>query len=348
MKRLICCLFLIAACICAKAKDPTILAKGQQPQVSVDEKGVIRVVFGRSDSVFCATSTNGGETFSRTDLVGIVPQMHLGMARGPQLASSTNYSMITAMDKNGDIHCFTLQHSKGQVWKKQGLVNDLRASAPEGLMNIAADEADDFYAVWLDTRIGKTNNVCFSSLSIKNGRWLKNKMVYQSPDGHVCECCRPSIAVQGNNVAIMYRNWLMGARDMYLISSADKGKTFGTGQKLGKGTWKLNACPMDGGGLVFNADHSITTTWKRQATVYTAKPGYAEEILADGRDCSLNLIDNGLVVSLSANGTVKFKNLNNHQEVTVGNGSYLKTIGLANHQVFCVWEQDGMIKTKKV
>ena len=84
--------------------------------------------------------------------------MHLGMSRGPQLASSANYSIITAMDKAGDIHWFRLNHSSKE-WKDMGTVNDLKGSSPEGLMSIAADKKDNFYAVWLDTRNGNRNQV---------------------------------------------------------------------------------------------------------------------------------------------------------------------------------------------
>ena len=238
------------------------LARGQQPQVTIDETGIIRVAFGRNDSIFCATSLNKGTPFSKPVLVGVVPNMHLGMARGPQLASSANYSMITVMDKAGNIHFYMLNHRKG-TWQNKGLVNDIRGFAPEGLMNIACDSQDNFYAVWLDIRLNKRNNVFFSSLPHGGSQWTKNNLVYQSPDEHVCECCRPSIAVKGPNVAIMFRNWLNGSRDLYLATSVNKGQTFAKAVKLGNGTWKLNACTMDGGGISFNADETISTTWQR-------------------------------------------------------------------------------------
>ena len=50
-------------------------------------------------------------------------------------------------------------------------------------------------------------------------------------------------------VAVMWRNWLNGSRDMFAALSSDGGKTFATAQKLGSGTWKLNGCPMDGGSI---------------------------------------------------------------------------------------------------
>jgi hypothetical protein len=119
--------------------DERVIAAGSQPQVSVDNNGVIRVVFGREDKIFCASSLDKGVTFSNPVLVASVPEMHLGMSRGPQLASSAHYSIITAMDKAGNIHWFRLNHLSNK-WKSMGIINDIKGSAPEGLMNIAADK----------------------------------------------------------------------------------------------------------------------------------------------------------------------------------------------------------------
>ncbi|KAJ3054740.1 hypothetical protein HK102_011471, partial [Quaeritorhiza haematococci] len=47
----------------------------------------------------------------------------------------------------------------------------------------------------------------------------------------------------------MWRNSLKGARDLFLADSSDGGRTFSPAEKLGRGTWPLNACPMDGGAV---------------------------------------------------------------------------------------------------
>lgn len=345
-KLIICSLFSFCF-ISWNAPSETIISKGQQPQISADNSGTIRVVFGRSDSIFCVTSLNKSSSFSGPVLVGIVPKMHLGMARGPQLASSAHYSVVTAMDQSGNIHFFMLNHQKGQ-WQEKGTVNDLKGSAPEGLMNIACDNRDNFYAVWLDIRLNKRNNIFFSSLPAGSTQWLRNKLIYRSPDGGVCGCCRPSVAVKGSSVAIMFRNDVNGFRDLYLATSADKGKIFTAVAKLGVGTWKLNACPMDGGSLNFNADNTINTTWRRQDIVYYCKPGGNEKELGKGRDCSISTNSGQTIVAMGNGGELKYKNVQTDKETLVGKGSYLKTYILPDDKVLCVWEQDGMIKSKKI
>jgi hypothetical protein len=324
-----------------------VISTGSQPQISADNKGVIRVVFGDKDNIFCATSTNQGMSFSKPVLIGHVANMHLGMSRGPQLASSGNYSIITAMDKSGNIHWFRLNHSSSK-WKQMGVINDVTRSAPEGLMGIAADKKDNFYAVWLDTRIGQHNQVYFSKLMAKSAVWSKNILAYQSPDGHVCECCKPNIAVNDNGVAIMFRNWLKGSRDLYVTRSADGGKIFQPAQKLGAGTWPLNGCPMDGGGVVIDGADKIHTAWQRKGDIFYVQPGGSETLIGKGRNCTITAAGTETIISFQDNDMLKVVSVADKNAIMVGKGAFLKSILLGGNKMLCVWEQDNTIKFKKI
>ena len=343
--------FIVAALFLSWSFPPgMVIAAGSQPELSRDTKGVIRLVFGRADSIFCATSRDGGTSFSPPQFVGHIKEMHLGMSRGPQLASSARYSVITAMDKTGNIHYFELDNTGGN-WKYKGTVNDIPASAPEGLMGLAADDHDHFYAVWLDLRHNRKNNICFSTLQTPQGKWAKNKLIYTSPDGHTCECCKPNIAVEGQKVAVMFRNWLNGSRDLYVLTSDNSGTTFEPAQKLGTGTWKLNGCPMDGGGVAIDAQGEVHTVWQREGTIYYCQPGNEEVALAKGRSCSLAVDPvnrQDLLVTLQEAGQVKLLNLSDKKETAVGEGSFLKPMVLGNHHALLVWEQDKHIQSRKM
>jgi hypothetical protein len=323
------------------------IGNGQQPQVSVDTKGIVRVVFGSADQIFCATSTDHGVSFGKPLLVAKVPEMHLGMSRGPQFTSSKNFSVITGIDKTGNIHWYQLNHTTAK-WKYMGVVNDLKGSAPEGLMNIAADDKDNFYAIWLDTRTGKHNQIYFSSLTSKAFKWSKNIMAYQSPDQHVCECCRPSIAVKGTSVALMFRNWLNGSRDLYVTRSSDQGKTFSPAVKIGMETWKLNGCPMDGGGLLINSLNFVQTTWQRKGIVYYCQPGQPEVYIGNGRSCAITGSGTNSFITYQNADTLKLVSLKSKAAQIVGTGSFLKSAVLQNDKIICVWEQDNMIKFKAI
>ena len=83
-------------------------------------------------------------------------------------------------------------------------------------------------------------------------------------------------------IAVMWRNWLGGSRDMYAAISTDGGATFTPAQKLGAGTWKLHGCPMDGGAIAFNSAGKLLTTWRREKTAFASELGQPERPLADG------------------------------------------------------------------
>ena len=326
--------------------DNDTISTGKQPQLSLDTKGTVRVVFGRGDSIFCATSTDHGVAFSKPLLVGKVPEMHLGMTRGPQIASSADFSTITAMDKSGDIHFFQLDHAKGE-WTNKGMVNDIPSSAPEGLMSIAADKQDNFYAVWLDIRQGNRNNICFSSLSAKEGKWTKNRIIYTSPEEHVCECCKPSIAVEGSQIDIMFRNWLNGSRDPYFMQSANQGKTFDLPQKLGKGTWKLNGCPMDGGGITIDKQSDVHTVWQREGKIFYVQPQKNEIEIGTGRACSI-VGNTHPIITWQDGEKLRLLELNSDKPLTVGEGSFIKAIRTKDNKILCVWESENKIVFKQI
>ena len=319
-----------------------LLANGKQPEISLSGGGTVGVVFGRNDSIFYSEGIKKGLNFPTPVFIAHVPQMHLGMSRGPQIASSSHYTLITAMDQAGNMHWWLLNTNTEKILKT-GLVNDIPSIAPEGLMGIASDNKDDFYAVWLDLRVNKQNNICFSSLSAGDNHWSSNKIIYKSPEGHICECCKPNIAVRGNHVAVMFRNWISGSRDMYLMESFDKGKTFTKAQKLGMGTWKLNGCPMDGGGLAINDKNQVLTVWQRQGEVYYCKPGQREIMIDKGRICSIYSAGGKTICSFQQGDSIKYKDLMTSTETTLGPGSFPKVAILADKSVVCFWERDSQI-----
>jgi hypothetical protein len=327
--------------------DPESIANGRQPELSIDAKGKVRVVFGRNDSIFCLTWIDKSGSFSKPKFVARVNQMHLGMTRGPQIASSKSASLITAIDKQGNIHCFLLNHVKDS-WIEQTMVNDTKSSAPEGLMSLAADKQDNFYAVWLDLRKERRNNIYFSSFSGNSGKWTKNKLVYASPDQHVCECCKPSIAVQGSGIAVMFRNWLNGSRDLYFSKSDNKGIDFTEAIKVGEGTWKLNGCPMDGGGVSIDNSGKVHTAWRREGVVYYARPNEKEIEVGKGKSCSISTNKNKILISLQDGGNTKLVELNTRKEINIGKGSYLKSSVMPDGKIICVWEEDAEIKFKLI
>lgn len=277
------------------AGEAVVIASGgpknepRQPQLAVDERGMIHVTFGINNSVFYCQSNDGGRSFGKaTELPGGYV-MSLGMRRGPRIAVSGDGICLSAIGgkqgkgRDGDLLAY---HSsdRGKTWQGPVAVNELPNVAREGLHAMAAGPQGRVCCVWLDLRNGKTE--IYAAASKDGGRtWEKNVRVYKSPDGSVCECCHPSVTYDSSGkLHVMWRNSLSGSRDMYLASSADGGTTFGKAVKLGRGTWPLDACPMDGGYLAVSPKGDIFTAWRRDTEVFlTSANGSEEQRIGVGR-----------------------------------------------------------------
>ncbi len=273
----------------AVADDPTIVASGsgentpKQPQLAIDSKGHVHVVFGIGEAVVQCRSSDAGETFSKAKLAFRVPNMSLGMRRGPRVVATKNVIVVTAVGgrigkgRDGDILSWRSTDS-GANWLGPVRVNDTEASAREGLHAMAAAPDGSIWCAWLDLRDKKS--MIYAARSIDGGiSWEMNIKVYESPDGSVCECCHPSIVATDKQLYVMFRNSLNGKRDMYLTSSSDQGQTFSPAFKLGHGTWDLNACPMDGGMLAAQDGERVLTVWRRDNQIYSTTGTDEKEIL---------------------------------------------------------------------
>jgi hypothetical protein len=317
---------------------------GQQPQLTRDFSGVIRIIYGNKDKIYYSYAEDAGKTFSTPEVIAEIKDMHLGMTRGPQFATSEDYSVVTAIDKKGNIHAYQLNH-KTKKWNALNDVNDIEGSAPEGLMSITADDKNNFYAVWLDLRGDRNNKIVFSSLG-KNQSWSENKIIYQSLEKSVCECCKPSIAVKNRQVYVMFRNLINGFRDLYLISLTDGGVKFDNVIKLGKGTWKLTGCPMDGGGISIGKDNIVRTVWQRENVVYYDEPGKAESRIADGRSC--NVFGTGNPLITWQEGDHIYGQQLDGAKKDIGNGTALSVVELQDEGFLAAWESDGVILFRKL
>lgn len=239
------------------------------------------MVFGVGDRVRHHQSTDKGTTFSTLSELPLVHAMSLGMRRGPRIAACNSSICVTAIGgkqgkgRDGDLLAMR-SVDRGRTWSKPVVVDDSADSAREGLHAMAAGPNGQMCCVWLDLRNRKTEVMAASS---PDGRatWSDNVLVYKSPDGSVCECCHPSVAFDGGGqIHVQWRNALSGARDMYVTSSLDGGKTFGKASKLETGTWPLKMCPMDGEAIAA-AGETVVTVWRRDMTVHLLTMGDRED-----------------------------------------------------------------------
>lgn len=318
-----------------------VIGTGRHPAVETDPAGGIHVVFGRGAVLYYTTSADG-HIFSKPLVVDSLPGLHLGASRGPQIAATNRSVVITAIDKTGNVWSYTLDRPTGQ-WRRPVQVTDEPDKAKEGFVALTAGPENGYSAIWLDLR-GNQQNKLMGAQSIDGGRtWSANRLVYASPDGTICECCQPSIVRRGQLVAVLFRNFIAGSRDMYLLRSTDGGSSFGKAEKLGDGTWPLNACPMDGGGLYMTPEGILSTVWRRADTLFSARPGQTERKLGPGKNAKIISTKKGDYIAFQRDGRVWIIVPGQPEALPVGEGGYPKLLRLANDRILCLWERAGLV-----
>jgi hypothetical protein len=328
-------------------------AAPQQPQCAVDPAGRVHVVFGQgSDVWYCRSLPNAG--FSKPTLAFSVPNMSLGMRRGPRITALGQTLVVTAIGgpqgkgRDGDVLAWR-SADDGKSWQGPVRVNDVEASAREGLHAMIggrpdpASPAEVIWCVWLDLRNRRTE--LYLSRSDDGGlTWSQNEAIYTNPEKSICECCHPSIVMDGGNLHVLFRNSLQGNRDMYLLSSSDGGRHFSAAAQTGLAHWKLNACPMDGGMLAV-VENRPMAVWRREGTVYRSVIGRPEETLGPGDQPWIAATNAGPVICWTTSGSRELLLLNPHDTVPMKLDSQAKDpVVVARHQtgaVTVLWEHRG-------
>lgn len=319
---------------------PIALGKGQMPSVTKDHQGNIHLIYGIGDSLLYRYSSDKGQTFSQPELIAIIEGLFAFATRGPQIVATRDGLSVVAPTEAGNIWSFV--KTGADKWVKTARVTDIDSVNLEGFVSLASDGSSRLFATWLDLRNNRRNKL-YGARSEDCGRsWSSNIKVYVSPDTTICECCKTSVAMNGNNVYVMFRNWLDGNRDLHIISSSDAGRSFGKANKLGNGSWALNGCPMDGGNIVIGKNGILETVWRREAKIYSCQPGKPEVEIGEGKGATLESINgqnayawttNGEVICVLPDGTRK--------NLGKGMSPVLKAIN--NKSLLCVWENDEQI-----
>ena len=275
------------------------LAVGSDGHVALAwaDKGVIRCCYGAPD-----------EQREFLGVHGMVEKLRysVGMRRGPRVALlDGDHVVLTAIGgeqgggKDGDVWCWrNVPEKKG--WYAALRVNSVAGSAREGLHALARSVQGELYCAWIDLRSGKPQ--IWGALSADGGATWKNEALV-SGTAEICPCCAPSVAFdEEGRVCVMWRGVSAGARDMQLARSDDAGKSFAPAAKLGTGTWKLDACPMDGGALA-DLGGKLTGVWRREGSIYLAGDSALERRIGAGEQA---WIAGGTIVWLEKRGARLF------------------------------------------
>lgn len=327
----------------------------REPQMAARGSSVF-LTFGAGSSIYFSSSQDAGKSFSQPVRVAEAAILPLSRHRGPRIAVSGRAIVITAvtgktlsegphahgLPSDGDLLAWR-SLDEGKTWSKGVRVNDIPGAPTEGLHALASDSRGNLFAAWLDKRSGKGTQL-FGALSSDSGvTWQKNVLIYASPDGSICECCHPSAAFDADGrPVVMWRNELEGARDLYL-SRANSAGEFEAPAKLGQGSWQLNACPMDGGGMAM-AKGKLVTAWRRNKQIYLASPGEKEREVATGSDVSLAGTPRGIYAVWSSSEGVKALVPGSKDPTTLATqGTFPNIVALANGEAVAAWELEGRI-----
>jgi hypothetical protein len=288
---------LIAAFALVHLTAPSAKAPYREPQIAAAGK-LTALAFGSGSNIFVAVSSDGGVTFTKPVRVAEAPVIPLTRHRGPRIVISGNTIVVTAvvgqnetkgehshgLPSDGDLIAWR-SADQGRTWAKPVRINDVPGAPREGLHTLAVDGHGTLFAAWLDLREQGTR--LYGAWSADSGAtWSKNVKIYESPDGTICQCCHPTaVFAENGSVQVMWRNVLEGSRDFYVITAVGD-RRFGPPQKLGNGTWKINACPMDGGGMVRDRGKTITV-WRRENDIFLDELGRPETKIGDGKDVTL-------------------------------------------------------------
>jgi len=327
------------------------------PQLA-SSPGLVAVTFGSGNGIYVATSANEGRRFSKPVKVAEAQVLPLNRHRGPRLVITRGTIVVTAvagetlatgkhahgLPSDGELFAWRSADG-GKTWSKGVKINDVPAAAREGLHALAADGRGNLFASWLDLR--KEGTRLYGSFSRDAGAtWAANVLIYESPDGTICQCCHPSASyAEDGTLAVMWRNCLNGSRDLYLVRSKGAGR-FDKPEKLGTGTWKITACPMDGGGLA-HAGRRTITAWRRVGEIFLAEPGQPETRLGEGKDVALATAQNR-VYAVWVNGTQLESWASGQLDVLAEKGAFPSLTALPGGGVLAAWEEEGAISLRRL
>jgi len=285
-------LFALVAAASARAADkPTILRtpdRGIQPQAVADAKGVIHLLYFKGQDsagdLFYVRKEPGQERFSAPIRVNSQPgsAIAVGTIRGGQIALGKNGRVHVAWNGSGAAMPRSAGKSSPMLYAR--LDDDSKAFEPQrnlitqtyqldGGGTVAADDKGNVYVAWHGPRFnpnasappGEANRQVWLAHSTDDGKTFARETAVNRATG-ACGCCGMKAFADSKGVLYMlYRSATAGVnRDMYLLTSKDKGKTF---QSVLVQRWNVNGCPMSSEAFAEGPKGTLAA-WETQGLIY--------------------------------------------------------------------------------
>ncbi len=258
---------------------------GIQPQAVMDSGGALHLIYfsgepGAGD-VFYLRREAGKESFSNP--------IRVNSQTGSVIATGTIRGAHLAVGRGGRVHVSWMGSKNAEPRGPAGAtpmlyarLNDAKtafeaqrnvlqfAEGLDGGGSVAADSAGNVYVAWHGHGEGKgeANRRVWITRSTDEGRtFARETAAYKEATG-ACGCCgMRAFADSRGAVHLLYRAATdMVDRDMYLLSSDNKGRSF-RGQRLHQ--WKLDTCPMSSAVLAESSGRMLAA-WETMGQVYYA------------------------------------------------------------------------------
>jgi hypothetical protein len=261
--------------------------RGIQPQCVVDTKGVLHLIYFKGDpgagDVFYVRSEDGGVTFSKPQRVNSKPgsAIAVGNIRGAHLAVGKKGRVHVAWmgsakaEPKGPLDAspmlYTRLNDKGTAFEPQRNVIQ-SAYGLDGGDSVAADDAGNVYVTWHapePNAKGEGNRCVWVARSTDDGKtFAKEKRAYAEATG-ACGCCgMRAFADSKGALYVLYRAAKDDVhRDMYLLTSTDKGTRF-RGDKVQE--WRTENCPMSSAAFG-EKNGSVFAAWETKGQVYFSR-----------------------------------------------------------------------------
>jgi len=267
-------------------------AGGLQPQAVVDERGGLHLIYFSGDP-------KGGDVWYQS--AESVRPVRANSQRGSAIAVGTIRGAQLALGKNGRVHVawngsgaaqppgpvnpdsgkpgqpmlYARMNDDGTGFEPQRNLM-LHSFGLDGGGSVAADSAGGVYVAWHGIgeseaagKRGEARRAVWITQSQNDGRTFARETKAWTQATGACGCCGMKIFADGaGNVSVLYRSATEGVhRDIYLLSSSDRGRTF-TGRLMGE--WDINACPMSSMDIASNGRERVGT-WENGGQVYWAR-----------------------------------------------------------------------------
>ena len=249
------------------------------PDVAVDPKGVLHMVYAQNRNAWYIRSTDNGATFSRPVQVNSEGSVCFTMGeRGPKLSVGGDgvIHVVWANIWSPGVQTFAYYARSldgGKTFEKRKLVSSM--DAPDGL-TMTADGAGHVLVFWhvmnpLQNEVPAATWL-YVARSDDNGDTFKpaERVQVSNLGTLACAMCqmRARIGADGN-ACLAFRSAEHNIRDFYVLKGPVTGDQF-TAVRVNQDNWELRTCPMCGPELTVAPDGRQICAFMTRNKVYWA------------------------------------------------------------------------------